>query len=224
MGGWIILLLAGSFVAHFAWPLFEGIAHASQDQPTEQFASDQSARLAKSSDLGDQIAAAALARTKHEVSYDPAYYKISYPGGDIPADKGTHTDVIIRTLRAVDFDLQQLIHEDMKGNFLSYPQLWSAKEPDPNIDHRRIENIARYLERNHSSLPTTRDADDYGFGDIIIWRFPQGRLHIGIVVPGPGSHAEEKWVVHNLDSTPKWEDALLDYHISGHYRFEAPAK
>jgi uncharacterized protein YijF (DUF1287 family) len=33
--------------------------------------------------------------------YDPSYVKIAYPNGDVPANKGVCTDVIIRAYRKV---------------------------------------------------------------------------------------------------------------------------
>ena len=35
----------------------------------------------------------------------------------MPADKGACTDVVIRAFRAAGYDLQRLIHEDMKAHF-----------------------------------------------------------------------------------------------------------
>jgi len=55
----------------------------------------------------------AIERTKHEVRYDGSYIRIAYPNGDVPADTGVCTDVIIRTYRALGTDLQQLVHQDM---------------------------------------------------------------------------------------------------------------
>jgi uncharacterized protein YijF (DUF1287 family) len=37
-----------------------------------------------------------LVLTKQKVQYDPSYFRIPYPNGDIPANKGVCTDVIIR--------------------------------------------------------------------------------------------------------------------------------
>jgi len=218
-GGWVILLLAAMFITRFAWPFFEGVAQASQDQPNDSFAEESYTLLNSRGKLGDRIAAAALKRTQADVKYDPSYYKIAYPMGDIPSDKGINTDLIIRSLRAAGYDLQELVHEDMKQHFLDYPQLWHLKNTDTNIDHRRIENLMRYFQRNHNALPITREDSDYKHGDIVIWRFLNGHVHIGIIVPGPGSHADEKWVVHNQNASPKWEDCLFDYNIIGHYEF-----
>ena len=43
-----------------------------------------------------RLADAALAQTKHLVIYDGSYRKIPYPGGDVPANLGVCTDVVIR--------------------------------------------------------------------------------------------------------------------------------
>ena len=64
---------------------------------------------------------AALERTKHSVRYDGAYHSISYPNGDVPANIGVCTDVIIRSYRQLNVDLQALVHEDMLANFSEYP-------------------------------------------------------------------------------------------------------
>ena len=53
------------------------------------------------------LVAAAVERTHHTVRYDPAYVRIPYPGGDVPAGTGVCTDEIIRSYRAVGVDLQK---------------------------------------------------------------------------------------------------------------------
>jgi len=63
------------------------------------------------------LVGAAQDRLKASVRYDPAYVGLSYPGGDVPADTGVCSDVIIRTYRAAyGFDFQKALHEDMKVN------------------------------------------------------------------------------------------------------------
>ena len=76
-----------------------------------------------------QFAAAALDRTQHTVRYDPAYVRLSYPGGDVPANTGVCTDEVIRAYRAVGIDLQKEVHEDMAANFSVYPTRWRQTEP-----------------------------------------------------------------------------------------------
>src|SRR5438046_2142416 len=64
----------------------------------------------------DRFVAAAIERTHHFVRYDPAYVRIPYPGGDVPAGTGVCTDEVIRAYRAVGIDLQKEVHEDMAAH------------------------------------------------------------------------------------------------------------
>ncbi|MEO0416152.1 MAG: DUF1287 domain-containing protein, partial [Verrucomicrobiota bacterium] len=88
--------------------------------------------------FASNLAKAALERTTHSVRYDPAYVVLDYPGGDVPANTGVCTDVVVRSYRALGFDFQKAVHEDMKANFSKYPTNWGLKRPDKNIDHRRV--------------------------------------------------------------------------------------
>lgn len=88
------------------------------------------------------VGGAAMALTKGAyVTYDASYQRLDYPKGDVPADRGVCADVVIRALRLCGYDLQQLIHEDMRNHFSSYPGKWGLSRPDPNIDHRRVPNL-----------------------------------------------------------------------------------
>jgi len=69
-----------------------------------------------------RLSDAAIGLTSQKVVYDPSYFKISYPNGDIPAGKGVCTDVVIRAYRKLGIDLQKEVHEDMKANFGKYPK------------------------------------------------------------------------------------------------------
>ncbi len=40
------------------------------------------------SQVKDTLSVSALELTKQEATYDPGYYVIDYPNGDIPSDKG----------------------------------------------------------------------------------------------------------------------------------------
>ena len=144
-------------------------------------------------------------------AYDPAYYKIPYPNGDVPSG-GACTDVIIRVLRKNNIDLQQLIHEDIRSNFDAYPNKWGLSSPDANIDHRRVPNIMKYFERNGFSKSITKNAIDYQPGDIITWELSPGITHIGIVL-------ENENVFHNMGPSSRIESGFLFSHkILGHYR------
>ena len=95
--------------------------------------------------FADRLVTAAHERLKHDVTYDPAYVVLKYPGGDVPAHTGVCTDVIIRAYRALGIDLQKRVHEDMRAHFKRYPTIWGASRPDRNIDHRRVPNLAVVL-------------------------------------------------------------------------------
>ena len=148
---------------------------------------------------------------------------IGYPNGDVPANFGNNADMLVRAYRSLDIDLQQLVHEDMKRYFYAYPQLWNNNRPDSDIDHRRVQNLERFFKRNGKTLEITNHAEDYSHGDIIIWRKPSGKSHIGIIVPSLEGNNDEKWIVHNTSNTstgPEWNDELFDYTIVGHYSFQ----
>ena len=96
-------------------------------------------------DFGLKLSDAALELTKDHVVYDPSYFSIGYPNGDVPSGKGVCTDMVIRAYRKLGIDLQQKVHEDMKGNFSKYPQRWKLTRPDKNIDHRRVPNLMTFF-------------------------------------------------------------------------------
>ena len=216
----VLLVVAG--VGYVARPFVGEIL--AQAQPVTNLKVEQTvAWLGVGDGFGHDLAKVALERTHKKVTYDPAYYQISYPGGDIPTGKGSNTDVIVRSYRALGIDLQQLVHEDMKKNFRVYPQIWSAQKPDPNIDHRRVENLQRFFSRNGTEIEVPEQGanmKDFSWGDIVVWLLPSGESHIGIVVPGPDERRSEMWAVQNNGEGPKWEDVLLEYQIIGHYRYD----
>jgi uncharacterized protein YijF (DUF1287 family) len=175
-------------------------------------------------DFLHRLVAAVVERTHHVVRYNPAYVRIPYPGGDVPADTGVCTDEIIRAYRAVGIDLQKDVHEDMVQNFAAYPSQsrWLLSRPDPNIDHRRVPNLMVFFSRKGEALPISTRATDYSPGDLVTWDLGGGVPHIGIVVDqkSPGSG---RWlVVHNIGAGPKMEDVLFNWKVTGHYRYFGP--
>ena len=172
-----------------------------------------------------RLVAAAEERTHHEVRYDPAYVRIPYPGGDVPADTGVCTDEVIRAYRAVGVDLQKEVHEDMVRNFRTYPNQsrWHLSTPDPNIDHRRVPNLMVFFSRNGESLTISNRASDYSPGDLVTWDLGGGVPHIGIVVDQKSPHSGRYMIVHNIGQGPKMEDVLFHWKITGHYRYYGPS-
>lgn len=168
--------------------------------------------------FSQKVVDAAEAQTKERVVYDGRYFKLAYPGGDVPAELGVCTDVVVRAFRKAGTDLQVAVHEDMKKNFSAYPKKWGRRSPDPNIDHRRVPNLMTFFTRRGASLPVTKRAGDYKPGDLVSWDLGGGLTHIGVVVEDPLG-AAKPLIVHNIGRGPKREDVLFDWTITGHYRY-----
>lgn len=161
----------------------------------------------------------ALGLTKQQVTYDPSYFSIDYPNGDVPSDKGVCTDVIIRAYRKTGVDLQQLVHEDMKANFNAYPKIWGLSSTDKNIDHRRVPNLMTFFKRRGAEKSISNNAEDYLPGDVVCWNLRGAITHIGIVVDKKSSDNKRNLIVHNIGRGQVLEDMLFDFKIIGHYRF-----
>jgi uncharacterized protein YijF (DUF1287 family) len=168
----------------------------------------------------DRIVNGAKLEARRGVQYDAAYVRIAYPGGDVPADRGACTDVVVRALRHAGYDLQKLIHEDMQRRFSQYPRRYGLKRPDPNIDHRRTPNQVTFLKRFGRELPketTGAAAKTWQPGDLVYWELPGGIGHCGVLsdVRGPSGLP---LAIHNIGETAQ-EDCLTAWKITGHYRY-----
>jgi len=166
-----------------------------------------------------KLAQAAEELTHDSVVYNGQYFSIDYPMGDVPAQYGVCTDVVIRAYREVGIDLQQQVHEDMKLHFNKYPQLWGLSKTDTNIDHRRVPNLRRFFERKGQSLSTEKIAKIYQPGDVVSWVLPNNLTHIGIVSNTLNRSGDRYLMVHNVGSGQILEDCLFAYKITGHYRY-----
>lgn len=162
---------------------------------------------------------AAVAQTSTPVTYDGSYRRIPYPGGDVPANIGVCTDLIVRAYRALGVDLQVRVHEDMRAAFSSYPRLWGLARADSNIDHRRVPNLQTYLRRRGAQLPIGPDASGYLPGDLVTWILPGNLPHIGLVTDQRSADGKRLLIVHSIGRGPEIEDMLFDYPISGHFRY-----
>jgi len=189
--------------------------------------------------FSERLIEAGMERIGKTLVYDPAYKQLSYPGGDVPADRGVCTDVVIRAYRALGIDLQKLVHEDMRRAFHSYPKRWGLSRPDKNIDHRRVPNLRRFFVRHGKVLRVSLNATDYKPGDIVTWDITrpvsetrshdggrQSRLrfgrkpHIGIVTDRRSPDGKRPMIVHNIGAGAKLNDILFAFKVTGHYRFE----
>jgi uncharacterized protein YijF (DUF1287 family) len=145
----------------------------------------------------DRLVNATLSIVDNSIIYDPSYVKIDYPMGDVPANTGVCSDVVIRAFRkGLDRDLQKEIYDFRK---------WQRDEQgynitiDRNIDHRRVRNIMEMwdlvLDANgtHTDWDGTsgRDLTKCERGDIIVFDLGGGVLHIAICI-------SDKEIVHNI--------------------------
>lgn len=154
------------------------------------------------------------------VVYDASYQTITYPGGDVPADRGACTDVVIRALREAGYDLQKLMHEDMRRRFSAYPQIYGLKRPDRNIDHRRCTNQMVFFRRYGRELPravTGEAARAWQPGDIVYTRLSNDLLHTGICSDVRNA-AGLPLVIHNMSRAVQ-EDVLGEWDIIAHFRY-----
>jgi len=169
--------------------------------------------------FGISLSNAAVELTKIRVVYDPKYYSLDYPNGDLPPNRGVCTDVIVRAYRAMGIDLQKEVHEDMSQNFHLYPNNWGLSKPDRNIDHRRVPNLMVYFARYGEELTITNNPDNYLPGDIVAWDLGGGLTHIGIVINNRSVDNKRNLIVHNIGSGQEISDCLFSYRIIGHYRY-----
>lgn len=171
------------------------------------------------SQFAQKLSDAALSLTRDKVTYDPAYYSIKYPNGDVAANKGVCTDVVIRAYRKLGIDLQKEVHEDMKKNFSKYPKKFGLKKLDTNIDHRRVPNLMVFFSRFGKSKSIETNAALYLPGDIVTWLLPGNLTHIGIVVNRKSADGKRYLIVHNIGGGQVIEDCLFKFTITGHYQY-----
>lgn len=177
-------------------------------------------QFAYAQNFAQRLADSAYTLTYQKVVYDPSYFSINYPNGDVPQDRGVCTDVVIRAYRKMGIDLQKEVHEDMSTNFDLYPKIWGLKKTDKNIDHRRVPNLMTFFSRFGVVKPITQNASDYHPGDIVCWNLGGGITHIGIVSNKKSSDGERYLIIHNIGQGQVLEDMLFHFTIIGHYSYK----
>jgi uncharacterized protein len=173
----------------------------------------------------EMLIAAAESQIGITLVYDPAYVGLSFPGGDIPRERGVCTDVVIRAYReAFSYDLQAEVNKDMRAYFNAYPKIWGLKRTDRNIDHRRVPNLQTFFKRQGAALPISDHPGDYLPGDIVSQMLPGNLPHMAIVTHRLSPDGKRPMLVHNIGAGTRLEDRLFAFEITGHYRFRQSAK
>jgi uncharacterized protein len=153
---------------------------------------------------------------ENHATYTEGYFKIAYPGGDVPRDIGVCTDTIVRAFRNAGIDLQRLVAEDVRGARAAYPAI---KRPDTNIDHRRVRNLALWFARHARRVPATAPLRP---GDVVFFdTFParSGPDHVGIVSDRMGASGLPLVINNWTVGTVEGEMDLLPWvPVLGRYR------
>ena len=116
--------------------------------------------------------------------------------------------------------MQQLVHEDIRSNFSKYSKSWGLKQPDKNIDHRRVPNLMTFFSRHGISKSITNNAIDFLPGDIVCWSLKGAVTHVGIVVNRKSADGKRYLIVHNIGAGQVLEDCLFRFKIIGHYCYK----
>ena len=203
---------------HAAWAIVVALLAACQPSPPPQVRAHAEIETTPRARVSPVLIAAARQQIGVTRLYDPAYVEMPYPGGDVPADRGVCTDVVVRALRTTGLDLQRKIHEDIRAHFAEYPQTWGLNGPDRNIDHRRVPNQMRWFERQGWARSMSALPGDYAPGDIVAWKLSgSGLLHIGIVSDRKARDGTPL-ILHNIGRGTQEENLLFAHAIIGHYR------
>jgi uncharacterized protein len=166
---------------------------------------------------------AIVARARLEMDrvtvYDSSWMQTSgYPMGDVPSSRGACTDVVVRSLREIGIDLQQLVHDDLVRD----TQAYGVSRADLHIDHRRISTMFTYFQRNALAVSADlRDRAAWRAGDIVFvaWQFKRGALpeHVGILSDKIGPRGLPL-VIENGGPRPIESDSLGRGKVIGHFR------
>ena len=159
--------------------------------------------------FADRLVTAARDQGKSFALYTPAYVKIPYPGGDVPASTGVCTDVVVRAYRALGIDLQVEIHKSGIGS------------GDTNIDHRRVDVQRKFFSQKGRSLPVSANPKDYKPGDIVTFHLAHGwfsNTHVAIVSDKLTSDGIPL-VIHNRGLGVQEENWLFAEKITGHFQY-----
>lgn len=147
----------------------------------------------------------------------PAYVNAYYAGGYPPENEGTCTDLVWRAFMEADIVLKDLVDEDIKTNRERYKHITYR---DPNIDFRRVQNLAIFFENNAEILTTdVYDTQAWQAGDIVVFGNYE---HIGIVSDIRNAN-DIPYLIHNNDQPIREEDRLeygsYTMGIKAHYRY-----
>lgn len=201
----VLFLAVGIFELNY-WNLIHQKTYTAADFNIETIQSDRDENHNGVDDYTDILLGA-----RAYVAADPRYKSDYYIGGYPPKGEGVCTDVIWAAFKNAGYNLKDMVDADIAA----HPDAYTAiDEPDPNIDFRRVKNLAVFFERNAHSLTTdVNDIAAWQPGHIVVYT-----KHIAII-----SDLRDKdgvpYIIHHAGQPVFEEDALTRYEIVGHYRW-----
>ena len=156
-----------------------------------------------------------LAGAKADAHARPRYDASYFSGGYPPEEAGVCTDLVWRAFKAAGYDLKAMVDKDIAEHTALYPRV--EGRPDRNIDFRRTANLLVFFRRHAQAL--TLDLSQPGQwqpGDIVTF----GTWHSAIVSDIRRADGRP-YLLHNMGQPNREEDALGNWEISGHFRFDA---
>ena len=128
-------------------------------------------------------------------AYTEGYFRIAFPGGDVPRQVGVCSDTIVRAFRNAGLDLQRLVADDIRASPAAYRDV---TRPNPSIDHRRVKTLLTWFRRHvpevHGDKPRPGDV-------VFLDTFPRrpGPDHVGIIsdrtAPSGQPYVINNWTV-----------------------------
>ncbi len=137
-------------------------------------------------------------------------YKDSYP----PDNEGVAEDVIWRAFKNAGYALRDMVDNDIKKNASDYPFI---KKRNKFADYRNV-NVLRVFFKKYGIELTNdyKEIEEWQPGDIVFLN----DNHIGMISDRRNSNGYP-FIIHNNGQENREEDAILNYQITGHYRFDA---
>lgn len=141
--------------------------------------------------------------------YKSKYYNSGYPNDEY----GVCTDVVAFDMKAAGYDLMDMVAKDIA----THPDNYCIRQPDINIDFRRVRNLYIFFKNNAQELTTdVLDIDKWQGGDIVIFK-----NHIGIVSDRRNKNGVTYVIHHSNPLQKSYEQDILQKRndIIGHYRW-----
>lgn len=148
------------------------------------------------------------------IATKPKYKSVYYAGGYPTDGYGVCTDVVAQGFLNAGYDLMELVSADIAAA----PEAYNIKNPDKNIDFRRVRNLKVFFERHATSLTTdVNKIEEWQGGDIIIFE----DSHIGIVSDRRNGNGVSFVIHHGSPLQAGYEQDILEHRddIVGHYRW-----